>query len=72
MLLQTMLRLLSLGLDNSLSKVFVSSLDKHAPPVVMKGKQSPEHGMYQFNREFRLACCYESHITAGAWYLLVL
>ena len=50
MLLETMLRLLSLGLDNSLSKVFVGSLDNHAPPVVMKGKQSLEHGMCQFNR----------------------
>ena len=58
--LETMLRLLSLGLDNSLSKVFVNSLDNHAPPVVMKGKQLLEHGMCQFNKEFRLACCYES------------
>ena len=50
MLLETMLRLLSLRFDNSLSKVFVSSLDNHALPVVMKGKQSLEHGMCQFNR----------------------
>ena len=45
MLLETILRLLSLELDNSLSKIFVSSLDNHAPPVVMKGKQSLEHSM---------------------------
>ena len=40
-----MLRLLLLRLDNSWSKVFVSSLDNHAPPVVVKVKQSLERGI---------------------------
>ena len=43
MLVETMLRLLLLGLDNSWSMVFVSALDNHAPPVVMKVIQQLEH-----------------------------
>ena len=42
-LLETMLRLLSLGLNNSLSMVFASSLGYHAPPIVTKVIQQLEH-----------------------------
>ena len=42
-LLETMLRLLSLGLNNSWSMVCVSSLGYHVPPIVMKLIQQLEH-----------------------------
>ena len=42
-LLETMLRLLLLGLNDSWSMVFVISLGNHAPPVVMKVIQQLEH-----------------------------
>ena len=43
MLLETMRRLLSLGLNNSWSMIFVSALGYHAPPIVMKLIQQLEH-----------------------------
>ena len=43
MLLETMLRLLLLGLDNSWGRVFFSSLGNHARPIVMKVIQPLEH-----------------------------
>ena len=43
MLVETMLRLLLLGLDNSWSMVFDSSLGNQTLPVVMKVIQQLEH-----------------------------
>ena len=62
MLVETMLRLLLLGLDNSRSMVFVSSLGNHAPPIVMKVIQQLEHAFVSSMGNY----IYESWTAAGA------
>ena len=62
MLVESMLRLLLLGLDNSWSMVFVGFLGNHAPPVVMKVIQQLEHVFVSSMGHY----IYESMTSAGA------